>query len=959
VKTKFGLLVFIYFLKTLSCNGQGFSFQQYYSAEDYGAHVQNWAAQKDSLGYIHFGNGDGLLTFDGLHWTSTHIGETGKGHFILPVRQDSIFALGLSDFGYIRPDSIFTIQFQSLSKSFYKPDEQIPSSHEAFQWNEKIYFRHSYGINVYDGQKLNRFPSNFGMFGNSILVGDSLLIGSDQGILSFDLNKEEFRLVEGGDIFAGDYVWFSKKFPGEKVIFGGFENLLILYNGETFEPFETEADSYFEEHDVYDFQIINDSLYAVATLYGGVVLLDEGGEIIKILTERNGLENNQVHDLYLDDENILWLSLQKGIQKVLLDGNFTLYNERQGLNDLIISMAQSENEIWVQTVFGLFRSEILEPEKTLQFVEVDFDESINELFNWNGRNYGLGFSGLYLLEGEQPSKIDIVPGGVRVKKQNSSSILTIYNQNQLVHYDGENIITKPIPEVERVRDAALVGDSLFVLNREEGVFLISNGEKKHIPLENNSNAETFYNTIGSLNGELFIAIEGKNNLTSLYKYHSQEDRFVPQHFLSNFPDVNSGQVFYFKQCQEDELWMIANLKLLRFYEENNQWKVDDSYRLINGNNSNETVFTINCTSNGVYFGGTMGLVHLEESERSYKSTFPTNINRIYTNRDSLIYGGFGDPKENYILPYKNNELRFQYAVASYINPERNLYQVMLEGFDSDWNNWTSETQIDYTNIPEGTYTFKVRSRNAYDVAGIPDSFTFEILPPWYRTWWAYMLYIFSIAGILYTAYKIRVNQLLRVERIRNHIASDLHDEISATLSSISYFAQAIESDNMKGDKSRFLKLISNSAGDAKEKITDIVWAINPEHDDWQGFLSKCRRYASDLLESKGINYSLKIDEYIPGKLDMQLRQHLWLIFKEMITNAARHSEAKQVDVIMKYEEGLFKLVVQDDGKGMDVDGIRKGNGLVNINKRADQIGADINLKTSEGFGTRWMLKVEI
>jgi signal transduction histidine kinase len=108
-----------------------------------------------------------------------------------------------------------------------------------------------------------------------------------------------------------------------------------------------------------------------------------------------------------------------------------------------------------------------------------------------------------------------------------------------------------------------------------------------------------------------------------------------------------------------------------------------------------------------------------------------------------------------------------------------------------------------------------------------------------------------------------------------------------------------------------------------------------------------------------MEYSLKIDEYIPGKLDMQLRQHLWLIYKEMVTNAVRHSGGNQLDVIMKNEEGTLKLVVQDNGEGMDVDKVKKGNGLVNINKRADLLNAEVSLKTSEGFGTRWSLKVPL
>ncbi len=98
---------------------------------------------------------------------------------------------------------------------------------------------------------------------------------------------------------------------------------------------------------------------------------------------------------------------------------------------------------------------------------------------------------------------------------------------------------------------------------------------------------------------------------------------------------------------------------------------------------------------------------------------------------------------------------------------------------------------------------------------------------------------------------------------------------------------------------------------------------------------------------------------MPGKLDMRLRQPLWLILKEMVTNATRHSNARQLDVIMNYEAGQLKLVVQDDGKGIEIDKVKKGNGLVNIQKRVDLIGGDITLKTSDGFGTRWILKVSI
>lgn len=948
-------------LIALSAYGQGFSFQEYYSPAEYRAHVQNWDALKDQHGFIHFGNGNVVLSFDGINWNSIHIGETGRATS-LNLYGDTVFVSGQNDFGYLISDSISSIGIRSLREEFYSNDEYFPPHFEIHKWKSEVFYRNLYGINKYEGENFTRFPWNEGILGASIQLKDSLLVGTDLGIISFSLGDDEaFRKVRGGEILAGDYLRFAKQVEPNKIIFGSFEHLLVSYDGDEFQFFETEADDYLREHQVYDFEKIDNDRYAISTLSGGVVFIDSKGKLLKILTERNGLATNQVYDLYLDDEKILWLGLQKGIQKILLDQNFRVFDEVYGINDIVTSFAISEDKVWVKTIYGVLIGEIIKPENTWAFKEVETAEDFTSFFVWKDQFYGIGQTGLYLLEGKNETlKIIDKPNLIKVKTANDSTLITLINQEELIRYDGAEILKDSIPNPGVFIDALQKGDSLFVLNQQEGVKIIVGDKIKSIPLEVTPDATTLYNEIGFINGEIFLAIEGRNNESSLLKFNKKSNHFTSDHFLSGIDALDVNQVFNFKQCSDSEIWFSANLKLIRVFKEESIWKADDSsYQVIKEVSAVETIFDYNCQPNSTWFGGTNGLVQLMNSEIEYETEFKTNITRLFIDRDSLIYGGFGPSQQDIILPYKNNELRFQYSAASYIDPQFNQYQIKLEGFDSNWSNWTSETQKDYTNIPEGEYTFRVRSKNAYEVAGMPAAISFEILPPWYRTWWAYLLYTLGITGILYTAYKIRVNQLLRVERIRNNIASDLHDEVSATLSSISYFAQAIESDKVQGDKSRFLKLISNSAGDAKEKITDIVWAINPEHDDWEGFLAKCRRYASDLLESKEMNYSLKIDEHIPGKLDMQLRQHLWLIFKEMMTNAVRHSEAKNIDVIMKYQHGKFSIVVQDDGKGMDVDRVKKGNGLVNIDKRADQIGADISLKTSEGFGTRWILSLAL
>ncbi|MEX2402868.1 MAG: hypothetical protein WD625_01980, partial [Balneolales bacterium] len=148
---------------------------------------------------------------------------------------------------------------------------------------------------------------------------------------------------------------------------------------------------------------------------------------------------------------------------------------------------------------------------------------------------------------------------------------------------------------------------------------------------------------------------------------------------------------------------------------------------------------------------------------------------------------------------------------------------------------------------------------------------------------------------------------------------------------------------------------SRGANEAKEKITDIIWSINPENDDWENLLTKCRRYAADIFESKGIEYEINFDESVSGKVDIEKRKNIWLIFKEIVTNIARHSEAKQAKVLFHVRNGEIYLEILDDGVGFDKSKLQERNGIKNVKMRANQIGFQAELNSTED-GTAWKLK---
>jgi signal transduction histidine kinase len=208
----------------------------------------------------------------------------------------------------------------------------------------------------------------------------------------------------------------------------------------------------------------------------------------------------------------------------------------------------------------------------------------------------------------------------------------------------------------------------------------------------------------------------------------------------------------------------------------------------------------------------------------------------------------------------------------------------------------------------------------------------------------------------YVFYRYRLYYLLREEKTRTRIAMDLHDDLSGTLSSISFFSKAVQKDRIyKEGPQKFLNMIDESATEAKEKINDIIWAIDPSKDDWSVFLKKCKRFAADAFDSKDIEYEIEISETFKMPVELELRQNLWLIFKEMVNNLVTHSEATKAFISFKEIDGKIHLEVADNGIGIDVERESNRNGLKNIRQRAVLIGAKLKLETTAETGAKWIL----
>ncbi len=415
---------------------------------------------------------------------------------------------------------------------------------------------------------------------------------------------------------------------------------------------------------------------------------------------------------------------------------------------------------------------------------------------------------------------------------------------------------------------------------------------------------------------------------------------------------------------DGNLWISSNKGLTKFNPETLVFRNYDKSNglMINDFSAGATFKSKNGT---LYFGGNSGVISFNPKEITENSFIPNVVITDFRVFDEPFHSDKSIQFTDEInLAYDQNFFTIEFTSLDYTAPEKNIFEYKLEGIDKDWIKSDGRRFASYTDINNGKYKFKVRGSNSSGIFNHQVAvLNIFISPPFWKTWWFRLLAIIVIVIILYTLHKYRLNRLLEVERTRNKIARDLHDEVSASITGIVYFADAIKTE-VKGKATPALKklvgLVSESAVQIQESMSDIIWSINPDNDDWNVVLPKLRRYASDLCESKGIKYNIEIPESFSGKsLKMEQRHDLWLVFKEIVTNSVKHSLCTEMEIKLFSDQDYLHLQISDNGIGFDSEISSANNGLKNIRSRSKTLNGKAELITSIGNGTNWKINIPL
>ncbi|HYF30357.1 MAG TPA: two-component regulator propeller domain-containing protein [Chitinophagaceae bacterium] len=307
------------------------------------------------------------------------------------------------------------------------------------------------------------------------------------------------------------------------------------------------------------------------------------------------------------------------------------------------------------------------------------------------------------------------------------------------------------------------------------------------------------------------------------------------------------------------------------------------------------------------------------------------------------------------LSSDENSIGFTFAGTSYIDEKKIRYKYMLEGYEKEWSLLVETNNVNYASLPFGHYTFKVLASNGQRWSEHPATFSFQIVRPFYKSFWFLALLVCLLALSFYFIRVYRLKQRLKLEKLRVNIARDLHDDIGSALGSINLLSEnatrRLATNASATEVAGVFQKIGHSAQSMLDSMDDIIWTINPEKDSLEDLLIRMREFAIPLLEAKNIAFDINMHAAEGIRPSLEIKRNIYLVFKEAIFNIVRHSGSTNVCIKASFTARNFDLIITDNGKGFDESIPSSRNGVKNMRKRAGISGASLSIDTAPGAGT--------
>ncbi len=711
-------------------------------------------------------------------------------------------------------------------------------------------------------------------------------------------------------------------------------------------------------------------------------------------SEEDGLINARIRDLTWQENGDLWLATEAGVSR-FREGSFFNLTSEEGLNAEIVYSAITDREgnIWFGTFGGgasLFLGSYFENYDTDSGLSNNLVTSITEDANgtlWIGTYGGglissseEGFGYLYIQHGLPDNRVYTLFTDSKQRTWIGMRDGLSYMVNgSLINLDEDEF---PFRKVRGITESA-TGD-YWISTYDDGLIrwyesgytqytteqgLPDNTVLATVEADDGSVWVATYGGVARLNGteiDVFGVNEGVPNIGVMDILKDADGTiwistfngiawFDGVQFVDiTFEDGLPGRVGYFiEQDKNGIFWIgtnngIARLDINKYYSSEPSIR-DEAIQILQSEQgliANEANLgaVYEDANHHLWFGTVDGISKFYPAE--YRGNQIPPRAKITDFRAS----GRSYNKENPVLEYDRDFIQIDFSAINFTAPNLVTYRYRMSNIDPEWQ-FTTERTARYPSLPSGSYRFEVQAQNSSGVWSYNTAYVeFELKPPFWFTWWFLCVILGAIAGIMYLFYRnYQYMKMVDIERMRVRIASDLHDDVGASLTEVALQSDFLQASSMDSEFKQSLTQIGQQCRKIVTSLDDIVWSIDARNDTLGDLTDRMQDYILNVLEPLNFEVAYNFEELrMEEKIPVPVKENLYLIFKEAVNNIAKYSNGNKVDIGMQSNGTSFIFVIHDNGTSEK--GAKKtGQGLRNMQMRAQRMNGNVEITDQNGF----------